>query len=101
MLLFRKSLSASLKIQGFDINPYNWCVANLDINGSQYTIIWHVDDLKISHKDSAAVDKIIASLKLEYRKVGEMTVRRGKKLLFWKVKYLVTQNVCHVWITYQ
>ena len=60
-----------------------------------------MDDLKISHKDSAAVDKIIALLKLEYRKVGEMTVRRGKKLLFWKVKYLVTQNVCHVWITYQ
>mmetsp|Transcript_29328 Transcript_29328/g.44391 ORF Transcript_29328/g.44391 Transcript_29328/m.44391 type:complete len:187 (+) Transcript_29328:161-721(+) len=28
----------------------DWCVANKDIKGSQCTIIWHVDDLKISHK---------------------------------------------------
>ena len=38
-----------------------------------------MDDLKISHKDSAVIDEIIASLKSEYGKVGEMTVRRGKK----------------------
>ena len=38
-----------------------------------------MDDLKISHKDSAVVDKIIVSLKLEYGEVGEMTVHRGKK----------------------
>ena len=38
-----------------------------------------MDDLKISHKDSTVIDEIIASLKSEYGKVGEMTVRRGKK----------------------
>ena len=38
-----------------------------------------MDDLKISHKDSTVIDKIISSLKSEYGKVGEMTVRRGKK----------------------
>jgi hypothetical protein len=38
-----------------------------------------VDDLKISHKDSTVIDEIISSLKSEYGKVGEMTVRRGKK----------------------
>ena len=78
-LLFWKKLSSSLKMRGFEINPYDWCVANKDINGSQCTIVWHVDDLKISHKDSAVIDEIIASLKSEYGKVGEMTVRRGKK----------------------
>ena len=66
-------------MQSFGINPYYWCVANKDINGSQYTIFWHVDDLKISHKDSAVIDKIITSLKSEYGKVGETTVRRRKK----------------------
>ena len=78
-LLFWKKLSASLKMRGFEVNPYDWCIANKIINGSQCTIVWHVDDLKISHKDPAVVDGIIASLNAEYGKVGEMTVRRGHK----------------------
>ena len=69
-LLFWKKLSTSLKMCGFEINPYAWCVANKDINGSQCTIVWHVDDLKISHKDSTVIDEIISSLKSEYGKVG-------------------------------
>jgi hypothetical protein len=51
---------------------------NKIVNGSQLTIVWHVDDLKISHKDSVIVDEIIASLKSEYEAIGQMTVRRGK-----------------------
>ncbi|KAL7537307.1 hypothetical protein ACHAXR_007723, partial [Thalassiosira sp. AJA248-18] len=42
------------------------CIANKMINGSQCTIVWHVDDLKISHVDSTVIDDIIASLKEEY-----------------------------------
>ena len=33
-LLFWKKLFTSLKMRGFEINPYDWCVANKDINGS-------------------------------------------------------------------
>ena len=95
-LLFWKKLSASLKSRGFVINEYDWCVANKTINGKQCTIVWHVDDLKISHVDSNVVDEVIASLKEEYGKVGEMTVRRGKihdylgmKLDFSKPKQFV------------
>jgi hypothetical protein len=95
-LLFWKKLSASLKSRGFVINEYDWCVANKTINGKQCTIVWHVDDLKISHADSNVVDEVIASLKEEYGKVGEMTVRRGKihdylgmKLDFSKPKQFV------------
>jgi hypothetical protein len=77
-LLFWKKLSKSLKDRGFVINPYDWCIANKDIDGNQCTIVWHVDDLKISHKSSKVVDNIISSLKKEYGKVGEMTVKRGK-----------------------
>ena len=77
-LLFWRKLSKSLKDQGFIINPYDWCIANKTVNGKQCTIVWHVDDLKISHVDSSVVDGIIASLKEEYGQVGEMTVKRGK-----------------------
>ena len=69
-LLFWKKLSRSLKQHNFIINPYNWCFANKDINGTKYTIVCHVDDLMISHKDSAVVHKAIASLSDEYGKVG-------------------------------
>lgn len=77
-LLFWKKLTANLKEEGFVINPYDWCVANKMINGKQCTIVWHVDDLKISHKDPKVVDRIIETLESEYGKVGQMTIRRGK-----------------------
>ncbi len=41
------------------------------VNEKQCTIVWHVDDLKISHMDPKVVDEIIASLKAEYGKIGE------------------------------
>jgi hypothetical protein len=50
-LLFWKDLSGDLRKWGFESNPYDWCVANKTINGKQCTILWHVDDLKISHED--------------------------------------------------
>ena len=61
---------------GFKINPYDTCVANKDINGSQITICWYVDDLKISHKSKYEVDKI---LKILDEKFGSMSVTRGKR----------------------
>ena len=64
-LLFWKKLSTSLKMRGFEINIYMTGASPI-INGSQCTIVWHVDDLKISHKDSTVIDEIIASLKSEY-----------------------------------
>ena len=77
-LLFWKKLSASLKTRGFVINPYDWCIANMNINGLQCTIVWHVDDHNISHKCPKVIDEIIASLDSKYGKAGQMTIRRGK-----------------------
>ena len=77
-VLFWKKLSSYLKDQGFVVNPYDWCIANKEINGKQCTIVWHVDDLKISHADSKVVDEVISSLRKEFGKVGELTVKRGK-----------------------
>lgn len=47
-LLFWRKLSKHLVDNGYVINPYNWCVTNKIINNKQCTIVWHVDDLKIS-----------------------------------------------------
>jgi hypothetical protein len=54
--LFWLLLSGKLQEWVFNVNGYDSCVANKVIGGKQCTIIWHVDDLKISHADSKTVD---------------------------------------------
>ena len=44
-LWFYEKLRKDLEAYGFKVNPYDPCVANADINGSQMTVTWHVDDL--------------------------------------------------------
>jgi hypothetical protein len=61
-LLFWRRLTNELVKLGFEINPYVWCVVNKIINGSQCTILWHVDDLKISHINPNVVTSVISSL---------------------------------------
>ena len=46
-------------------------MANKVIDGNQYTITWHVDYLKISHKKTTVVKEIIKEIEEVY---GKMTV---------------------------
>ena len=52
-------MSKKLIEWGFEINLYDWCVANKTVNGKQCTILWHVGDLKISHVDLEVVTDMI------------------------------------------
>ena len=45
------------------------------INGKQFTIVWHVDDLKISHVDGKEVDESQDEFEDE---VGEVKVSHGE-----------------------
>ena len=47
---------------GFTPNKYDNCVVNKTINGHQMTVVWHVDDLKVSHVDGKEVDKFIMQM---------------------------------------
>ena len=53
--IFYRKLVADLTSIGFEINPYDPCVANKIIDGKQMTICWHVDDLYIGHEDPHVV----------------------------------------------
>ena len=75
-LLFYKKLHGDLELIGFEINPYDPCVANMQVDGSQLTVCWHVDDLKISHKSELVVTGFVA--KLGKMHGGKLTVSRGK-----------------------
>ena len=74
-LLWYKLFTNTLADRGFTLNPYDNCVANATINGSQCTIAWYVDDCKISHKDPKVVDEIVKYIEGHF---GEMTKTRGK-----------------------
>jgi len=63
---------------GFAVNPYDECVANKMIDGKQCTVLWHVDDLKISHVSEAVVDSIISALNSKYGKTDKLTETSGK-----------------------
>jgi hypothetical protein len=76
-LLFWKDLTGELKKSGFVINPYDECVANKMVNGTQCTVLWHVDDLKISHIMSTVVDDILRMLDERYGKDAPLTTTRG------------------------
>jgi len=58
-LLFWRLLSSTW---GFKLNEHGTCLANKKINGKQCTIIWHGDNVKISHVEKRVVEDIIKQL---------------------------------------
>jgi hypothetical protein len=77
-LLFWKDLSGALLEWGFELNPYDRCVASKMIKGKQCAILWHLDDLKILHMDETVVLNIINILNKQYGKVMPLVVIHGK-----------------------
>ena len=68
VLWFYEKLREDLVVDGFVVNDYNPCVANKMINSDQMTVMWNVDDLKVSHKDEAEIDKFTDFLQDKYEK---------------------------------
>ena len=66
--------------QGFDINPYDPCVANKTVDGQQLTVVWHVDDGKVSHVNPDVITRFIDWVDRMYGddKLGHVTSVCGK-----------------------
>ena len=88
-LLWYNTFVTKLQKDGFLLNRYDPCVANKEINGSQCTVCWYVDDTKISHLDHKVVTRVIKSLEGEF---GEMTVDRGKSHKFVGMNFELLEN---------
>ena len=69
---------------GFILNPYNACTMNKIINGSQTTVVFHVDDLKVSHKDPEVVKDILDKLDEVY---GTLMTTEGEEKILSKQTY--------------
>ena len=77
--LFWQKLSKQLiDVWGFVPNKYDDCVVNKMINGSQMTVEWHVDDLKVSHVDAKEVGKFIHQMEETFGKETPLSVSHGK-----------------------
>ena len=62
-LLWYSLYTEVLQKEGFEINPYDRCVANKSIDGTQCTIAWYVDDNILSHVKPSVVDNVIGKIK--------------------------------------
>ena len=78
-LLWYELFSSTLEKEGFVINPVEPCVANKIINGKVCTVLWYVDDVKISHVESRVVTEVIQMLEQRF---GALTVNRGKSHVY-------------------
>ena len=47
---------------------------NKMVNNKQMTIVWHVGDCKISHKDKVVVRDMLAKLETRFRQESPITV---------------------------
>jgi hypothetical protein len=48
---------------GFEINPYNPCIATKTVNGAHMRIKWHVDDLMISNLKQEEIMQVAQQIK--------------------------------------
>ena len=76
-LLYYRKLSKYMREYGFLINPYNLCITNKWTYGGKLTLVWHVDNMKVSHKNKEEVANFTAYMKVIYGE--EMPVTREKK----------------------
>jgi len=78
-LLYYRKFRASVERIGYEVNPYDPCVANKVLCGKQHTISWHVDDIKSSHVDPKVNDEFYEWLQSEYGQVKPVTSTRGPR----------------------
>ena len=88
-LLWYETFTGELEKEGFELNPYDPCVANMNVEGSQCNICWYVDDTKVSHKNPEVVAMILKKIEKLF---GKLTVKRGREHTFVGMDFEFTKN---------
>ena len=65
-IIFYNKFSKHLANHGFVQNEYDMCTFNKMVNGEQITVQFHVDDLKVSHKEQSVLDDFLKDLRDEF-----------------------------------
>ena len=71
------------------------CTFNKMVNGEQITVQFHVDDLKVSHKDEALLEDFLTDLRDEFGQEDELRKNKGlvHKYLGITIDYLIPRKV--------
>jgi hypothetical protein len=69
-ILWYKKFQKDIESIGFEVNPYDICVANRTVKGKQHTVTWHVDDVKLSRM---WIPKSMTTLKHGVERCTEVT----------------------------
>ena len=82
-ILYYCKFFKTLKLNKFKMNPYYPCDSNRIVNGSQKSILSHVDYCKLNYKDSKVNDIFIGIIRDKYHSIfedgsGTMQVNHGK-----------------------
>ena len=76
--LWFEKLTNQLHEWGYRPNPYDGCTWNRMINGKQCTLQFHVDDIAISHVDSAVVENEVEIINEKFKtNTKALTITRG------------------------
>jgi len=80
-ILYYKKFRKDIESIGFEVNPFDICVANRMVNGKQHTITWHIDDFKSSHVVTKVNDEFHTWCEKKYgsEEIRHVTTVRGKQ----------------------
>jgi hypothetical protein len=78
-LLLYKKISQQLQEWRFKINSYDSCIYNKQIDEYQCTVVWHIDNLKISHVENKVVSNIVSQLEEAFAKESPLTTTSGRE----------------------
>jgi len=76
-LRFWEDLSYYLTSLGYKRNPYDWCVMNRVIEVTQETVLFYVDNIKLSHVNKEVLLNTVKDVAALYGKIKDLTVTRG------------------------
>ena len=72
-IIFYNKLSKHLIDYGFDQNKYDTFTFNKMINGGQITVQFHIDNLKVSHKDETVLEDFLTDLRGKFGHEDKLT----------------------------
>ena len=101
-ITFYNKLSKHMTDHEFVQNKYDICTFNKMVNGEQKKVQFHVDDLKVSHKEQAILENFLSNLKDEFGQVDELTENKGliHEYLGVTVDYLIPRKVVFTMFDY-
>ena len=74
-----KKLAKYLRSWGLEMNLYDPCTWNKIVDGEQLSLIFHIDDILLSHFSASVVTEHIKLLDGAYGTIDPLTMTRGKQ----------------------